>query len=282
VGIAYAFLPKTVFRAGYGIYFDGNAMTNELGNTMSSVGPFTCTYSGTGVNTEQVPSLRVNGSFPPCSPTAVPKPNSNPVAAFSFAWPHLPVPSVQQWSASVQQGIGRSWTTEVSYLGTHQVHANQYEDANAPYLPQGAMASLSLAQRRTFPQWGALTTYVPIGYSRYEAGSATIRNMRWRGLTLMSTFTFAKNIASYSFATNERGNDDIHYAYIWAGPAALSPRLSFVNSYSYQLPYGRTGNASGLAGKALGGWMVSGVVQMATGNWNWVTTTDTSGTGYGT
>jgi hypothetical protein len=280
-GLAYSFRPKTVFRAGYGIYFDGNTMTNELGNTMSSVGPFTCTYAATAASNEQTPSLRVNGNFPPCSPTAVPKPNSN--AGFSFVWPHLPVPSVQQWSASIQQGIGRSWTAEISYLGTHAVHANQYVDANGPVLPQGAFASLSINQRRTFPQWGALMTYAPIGYSRYEAGAATLRNMQWHGLTLMSSFTFAKNIASYSFATNERGNDDIHYAYIWRGPAALSPRLSFVNSFSYQLPYGRMGSGKGLLGKALGGWMVSGVAQMATGNPNWVTTaTDTSGTGYGT
>ena len=282
-GIAYAILPKTVFRTGYGIYFDGNAMTNELGNTMSSVGPFTCTYSATASTTLQVPTLKVNGSFPPCSPTAIPAPNANPLASFSFIWPHIPIPTVQEWSASIQQGIGRAWTAEVSYQGTHQVHANQYVDANAPVLPDGAFAALSINQRRALPQWATLTTYDPIGYSRYEGAAVTVRNMQWHGLTLMSSFTFAKNIASYSFATNETGNEDIYYAYLWRGVSALSPSRSFVNSYSYQLPYGRNGTGKGIAGKTLGGWMVSGVVQMSTGNWNWVTTnTDTSGTGYGT
>jgi hypothetical protein len=282
-GLAYSFFPKTVFRAGYGIYFDGNAMTNELGNTMSSVGPFTCMYAATAATNEQVPSLKVNGSFPPCSPTAIPSPNINSPAGFAFVWTHIPIPTVQEWSASIQQGIGRSWTAEVSYQGTHSVHANQLVDVNAPVLPQGALAALSINQRREFPQWAALTTYAPIGYSRYNAAAVSVRNMQWHGLTLMSSFTFAKNISSYSFATNETGNEDIHYAYIWQGPSALSPALSFVNSYSYQLPYGRNGTGKGIMGRTLGGWMVTGVVQLSTGNWNWVTTnTDTSSTGYGT
>ena len=105
LGLAYSFAPKTVFRAGYGIYFDGNSMTNELGNTMSSVGPFTCTYNAVAATTEQVPSLRVNGSFPPCNPTAMPAPNTG--AAILV---HLAAPSGSQRAGVVGQHPARHRT----------------------------------------------------------------------------------------------------------------------------------------------------------------------------
>ena len=63
-GFAYALTSSTVFRAGYGIYFDGNTQTGPFSNITSSAAPFRLIYSGIATTNEQVPSLRVNGMFP--------------------------------------------------------------------------------------------------------------------------------------------------------------------------------------------------------------------------
>jgi len=155
----------------------------------------------------------------------------------------------------------------------------QNVDVNAPARPQGALASLSINQRRKFPQWGVINSLVPMGYSRYEGVSASLRDSQWKGLTLISSFTFAKNLSSFDLSKQNQGNQSVDYAYIWRGPAHLTPRLRFTNSWSYVIPFAR--HAKGLAGAVAGGWSLSGVIDMSTGIPNYVTTTDTSGTGYG-
>jgi outer membrane receptor protein involved in Fe transport len=80
VGLAYSITSKTVFRAGYGVYYDGNTITSRMSTIMSSVGPFRLQYNGVASTNEQTPSLQVNGNFPFPNPTAIPAPNANPLA----------------------------------------------------------------------------------------------------------------------------------------------------------------------------------------------------------
>jgi hypothetical protein len=187
--------------------------------------------------------------------------------------------NVQEWSATVQQRLSTDWSAEVSYEGTHAIHLDQFIDANAPALPQGSLAGLSLQERRRFPQWGILGTWAPLGYGRYNGLAATLRNNSWHGLTLLSSFTFAKNIVSSLLGVSDQGNQSYQVPYLWRGPGQLTPRLRMVNSFAYDLPF-RFGT-SGVVSTLAGGWNISGIVDMTTGTPNQVTTDDLSGTGYG-
>lgn len=79
------------------------------------------------------------------------------------------------------------------------------------------------------------------------------------------------------------GNQHGAYPYLWEGPSQLTPRLRFVNSFSYDLPFGpgKARAGQGIAAGVLGGWTASGILDMTTGAPNRVTTNDLSGTGYG-
>lgn len=283
IGLAYTVRRSTVFRAAYGIYYDGNTNTNQHSDISSAVGPFKLRYEPVVSSNEQLPNLRVEGNFPFPGATTVPRPNSTPLSTFRFVREYLPISSVQEWSASIQQRISADWAAEVSYQGTHAIHLPQFIDVNPPALPQGSLANLNINQRRRFPQWGVIGTWAPIGYGRYNALGASIRNNSWRGLTLMSSFTFAKNLVSSYLGNSDQGNVHGGYPYIWQGPARLTPKFRFVNAFSYQLPFGKdkrfaTGRAASLA---LGGWTFSGTADFTSGAPNWVTTNDLSGTGYG-
>ncbi len=283
IGLAYSVTSSTVFRAGYGMYYDGNSNTNQFSDISTAVGPFKLRFEPVASSNEQTPSLQVNGNFPFPGPTAIPRPNTSPLGTFRFVPLDYPVASVQEWSASIQQRLGSDWSAEVSYQGTHAIHLPQFVDVNAPALPQGALANVPINQRRPFPQWGVIGTWKPIGYGRYHGVAGTLRSNYWHGLTYLSSFTFAKNIVSALLGPSDTGNAHGAYPYIWEGPSQLTPRLRFVNSFSYDLPAGpgKARAASGPAAVILGGWTVSGVVDMTTGAPNRVTTNDLSGTGYG-
>jgi hypothetical protein len=284
-GMALTVTPSTVFRAAYGMYYDGNTNTNQFSDISSAVGPFKLRYQPVSSSFEQVPSLQVQGNFPFPGPTAIPAPNSNPLSTFRFVRQYIPISSVQEWSASIQQRLSTDWAAEVSYQGTHAIHLPQFIDANPPRLPQGQYAGLGINQRRYFPQWGVVGTWAPIGYGRYNGLAGSIRNTSWRGLTLLSSFTYAKNIVSSYLGTSDQGNVSADAPYIWQGPARLTPRLRFINALSYDLPFGK-GKQFGsslppFAAAVVGGWNFSTIIDMTTGSPNWVTTSDVSGTGYG-
>jgi hypothetical protein len=213
----------------------------------------------------------------------VPQPNANPRATFRFVPSYYPVSQVHEWSASIQHRFPGNWGAEISYQGTHAIHLPQFVDVNAPALPQGPLASVPINDRRPFPQWGVLGSWKPIGYSRYNGVSGSLRNSNWHGLTLQSSFTFAKNLASAVLGTSDLGNNHGGYPYIWEGPAELTPRLRSVTSFAYDLPFGkgRRYATGGVAGAVAGGWTVAGIADFTTGAWRRVTTNDVSGTGYG-
>src|SRR5262249_40255704 len=150
--------------------------------------------------------------------------NSSPLSTFRFVRMYIPISSVQEWSASIQQRISTDWAAEISYQGTHAIHLPQFIDVNPPRLPQGPYAGLDINQRRPFPQWGVVGSWVPIGYGRYNGIAGSIKNNRWHGLTVLSSFTFAKNIVSSNLGQSDQGNVHGDYPYIWQGPARLTPR----------------------------------------------------------
>jgi len=285
LGLSYSLTSSTVFRTGFGIYYNGNINMSQFSDIQTALSPFRLRYQTIAASSDQLPSIFVKGSYPPISPTAIPQPFSNPPATFRFQQNYMPNEEVLEWQANLQQRLGSQWAAEIGYQGTHAYHLNQFVDANPPELPQGALAGLTLQQRRKFPQWGILGTWAPIGWGRYHAGTVTLKNNNWRGLTYLSSLTWAKNIVSAYAGVSDQGNQHIKYAYIWAGPAAFTPRLRFVNSLSYDLPFGR-GKTIGsgmtdIAEALIGGWRVSGIIDTTTGAPNFVSVPDNSGTGYG-
>jgi|GEM_PF-1353209 len=285
IGLAYQVNSTTVFRTGYGIYYDGNSNTNQFSDISSAMGPFRLRYEPVASTNEAVPSIAVNGQFPIPGPTAIPQPNANPRATFRFVPTYYPVSQVHEWSASIQRRLPGNWGSEISYQGTHAIHLPQFVDINAPRLPQGSLANVPINDRRPFPQWGVLGSWKPIGYSRYNGLAANIRNSDWHGLTIQSSFTFAKNIASSILGTSDQGNAHGAFPYIWEGPAELTPRLRSVTAFSYALPFGKGKkfgtDISRAADVIAGGWTVAGIADFTTGAWRRVTTNDVSGTGYG-
>jgi hypothetical protein len=287
IGIAYALSPSTVLRASFGIYYDGNVNGNQLSNIQTGAGPFGVNFTQTILTGDTpVPTYTVNTMFPFAAATTIPQAFSKPLSSYRFVEPYLPTAAVDQWSFNVEQRLGKIWGLEVSYLGSHTTHEFQFIDVNAAALPQGALASLTLQQRRPYPGWGTLGTWMPIGFGRYNALVASFKNTNpWHNLTLIANFQWTKNIVSSHWGFSDIGNQNFRQPYIWAGDYTANPPTRFVAGYSYILPFGR-GKAFGsslnpiLNGFA-SGWQMSGITTFMSGGWAPIFDNgpDTSGTG---
>ena len=155
-----------------GIYYDGNINMNQFNDIQAGAAPFSLRYDAVNDTTQALPQRLVSNEYPSGLLGAPPQPNANPPAAFRFAQSYYPIPAVYQWSFSVQQKLASSWVVEGDYVGSHTIHQFQFVDDNAPALPQGDLANVPLQNRRPYPQWGILGTWAPLGWARYNAGTA--------------------------------------------------------------------------------------------------------------
>ncbi len=224
-----------------------------------------------------------NEQFPAPAATAIAAPSEdNPISIAAIAGSHYPTPTVYQWTASLQHRFGNNWAMELTYLGTHTIREMQYVDLNAPNQPLGDLANLTLQQRRQFTDWGSVASWADIGFAKYNAMIASIQTPRWNGLTMMSWFAWSNDLASAQLGQSDIGNTDFRHAGIWAGPSLLNPSIRQVNTWNYELPFGRAKRfvPSKVIDWAVGDWQVSGTAQFSQGGHQAVYLgSDNSGTG---
>ena len=268
LGLAFQVTPNTVFRAAGGIFYDGNTNTNQLQPDQASAPPFGERIDNISTSDLQVPPFFVGDMFPPPPPAGIPQPNTG--ASFRILPPYMPTAAVYQWSGSVQRSFSSFWTLEADYLGSHTIHEYMFMDLNSAHLPQGQYAGMSLAQRRFFPQWGRIGSWIPIGWAKYDALIVSLRDREWHGLTLISNFTWAKGLASSNMRTSDIGITDLLNPYGVSGEAQWVPEKSLITGYSYTLPFGRGKELASSVGpvmnKVVSGWTASGITTFSTGS----------------
>ena len=282
LGLAYLLTPNTTLRAGAGIFFDGNGNQEQIAEEREGVGPFGLLLDQFDTGTSQAPTTFMSQQFPVPPPTAIAAPSlTNPPSVRVMGSKFYPTPTINEWSASIQRRIGTGWSVEVNYFGSRTVHQQQWSDQNPASLPQGALANATLQQRRIFPDWGSVGSWVDIGWAKYNALTTTLRAPRWRGLSALSWFTWSKDKTSSAEGYSDYGNVDPRIFDIWAGPSLLNPDLRNVNTFDYELPFGKHRKLAmtGPLDWIVGGWNVSGTLQFSQGGHQSVYGQDTSATG---
>lgn len=285
IGLAFRITSDTVFRAATGIFYAGNVNTNQFSDAQSGGAPFIIRSTQQIAGSEQLPTLFASRLFPAPSPDGVPRPNETPRATVrALGDSHYHTPTVYQWSATLEHRLGAHWSVSIDYLGSHTIRNQQFVDLNAPALPQGSLANVALDNRRRFPAWGQWLTWVNWGYSSYNSGTASLKSRQWHGLTVLSSFMWAKNLSSsISPIDNDRNNFDFRNWDLWPGKAAITPDFRYVSAISYHLPFGkgRARPLTGIADWIGGGWNLSGIIEFSTGVPRTVMDIDNSGTGLG-
>jgi len=181
LGVAYALNPKTVLRAGYGIFFIPNdvsfqtnanndavndSATNFYASNNGGLSPSaTLNQNGCTLTLGATPALNTfnctgAGPFGQGVSTLNAPPGRNPLPDVSTFFVNASGPTtadwtgykpgyVQQWNLDIQRELPGGFFADIAYAGAHGVHLQQYS-TNVNQLPDSIMAQAA-AQCPTLP-----------------------------------------------------------------------------------------------------------------------------------
>jgi hypothetical protein len=264
---------RTVIRAGFGIFTAttlGPMSFNNAGIALSDL----ITYGNSFTN--GVPAFQ----FPQTS-----TPGPVPLGGGSFEEannPYFKDPTSAQWNLTVERQITPATTVRFSYAGQASWHLPITVDLNqvpASTTPYNIPANGYVDPRAPYQNWLLLMYSDSIGNANYQAGIAEIQHSFAHGLAFQANYTLAKNISDAQgadaptvyageepYAVEIANRFDIPYD---RGNVVGTPRQRLLLTGSYQLPFGagQAMHGSRYLNAVLGGWTLSTVTTIQTGQW---------------
>jgi len=299
VGLAYQLTPKTVVRAGFGIFY---AALTGVGGASSGFG-----VSGFEASTSVVTSL--DGVTPVTFlndpyPTGINRPTGNSLGPATllgqnirFTDRNIRTSYSEQWNLNVQRELPGQLLLEIGYAGNrglklqNDLELNQLPDsalalgdalreqAPNPFFGQiatGALSARTVSRAqllRPYPQFlSIIATNSAFAASSYHALVVSANRRFNRGLTVTASYTFSKLIdqATGSFSGESLSNggfQNFNNLRAERSLSSLDAPHRFVINGVYALPVG-TGRHFHLArplGVILGGWELSGIATFQSG-----------------
>lgn len=262
IGLAYKLTSdgKTVIRAAYGLY--GNTVYGTIARNLEG-GPFGGSETFFNSITNGVPLLSFPNPFVP---------EAGQVAAFQSASgfnPHLKVPYLQQWNLTLERQIG-SVGVSIAYVGTHAVNLLYGRNINQPPPSTTPFAISALPN----PNFDTIIWHENGGSQKYNSLQVSAKKRIGKNLHFSGGWTWARDLTDQSdndwvFADNPIQNQFDRRAE-W-GNNAYTPTHRFYADALYALPFGRgqhfLSQMPRVADGFLGGWRLSAVVTLQTGQW---------------
>ncbi|HTX36434.1 MAG TPA: carboxypeptidase regulatory-like domain-containing protein [Bryobacteraceae bacterium] len=267
-GLAYAFTPKTVFRGGFGRFYDHVGVSD--GNFPGGTAPL------------QIQESVSNGNVDNPGGTSI---TEFPTYAFSSDQKN-PTPYSMQWNATVQRDIGFNTLLTVAYVGKRGVHLTEERNLNQLNVgtcPLAVCPTLNgVAENEDylvpFKGYSQIIENVDLAESLFNSMQVQITHRFTNGLNFNFSYTLSKSLDNASGYEGVLPNAWDN-SYMW-GPSTFDHRNVFVGTAVYALPIFKTGN--GMAHKLLGGWSLDGVYTYTSGSdFSIGTGTDYAGVGVG-
>jgi len=247
---------RMAVRAGFGIFYDRTL--NGIWEQNAFTDPplvQTVTVNNNGSSTLNLFDNPLGGQLagPPLGPNGL----------IATGTPTFKVPSYMDYNLSVQREILPSTVLEVGYVGTKGTHLLGDVDFNQPTLGSRlASPGVDANAIRPYAGYGVITNRIPVFTSNYNSLQASLNRRFSKGLTVQLGYTWSRLLTTSpedrSLATYNTYNLGQSY-----GPSILNTPQMFIASYVYDLPFYR--NQNGFAGKLLGGWEISGITSIQTG-----------------
>jgi hypothetical protein len=294
VGLAWTFLPNTVFRAGYGIFFapGSGGIGSSPGDLGSGSETSTPVYFGqvpAAPNTPVVGASLAN----PFVTGLLPFPNSLIGNGINAIFPHWVTPENQMWNANIQRIVAKNLLVEAAYVGSRGEHIWNNFTSNATF-PQYLSLGTQLNSLVPNPFFGKISTgslsaatvrqgsllvpypqYTGVGQLRGSVGDSV-----YHGFTLRAERSFSDGLLFQSSFTAAKLIDDVNERFVggtnYINPYNLKQSRSisaadisqrWVSNFVYELPFGHGKRflSRGIGSWILGNWQTAGIYTMQTG-----------------
>jgi hypothetical protein len=250
LGLAYRLAGNTVIRAGAGLYYGEPNFLGEEAPRFFTGPPKYVELALT--QPRETTGAFVQQGFPPFQVTGQLLPEVTVTTSFDFQ-PNL---YAGQWFFDIQQNLPGSALLTVGYNGSKSTHLHREGNINTPPTPH---STLRWQDRRLRPQFNSVEIHENSLNSHYHSLTAKIEKRFTRGLTFLSSFTWAHNIdfRAERQAGESSGVATQHNYSLERGSSDLDRRLAYSLSLVYELPLGKNW--------FLKGWQVGGIFSLLSG-----------------
>ena len=295
IGYAYQITSKLVMRSSFGVFYNAPTL-DQL--SMQAIGVAATAQSPDSYT----PAYQWDSPLPAFNTQFVPNPSIlNAQGVSWYPKNYVRVSEVLSWTAGFQYQLTPSMLLDVSYVGHHGLDletAAPYGGGGV-YLPNalnpnylslgslllqpatspaavaagiplpwstfGSFALPTVGQAlRPYPQYSSVSVLGgKVGIDRYNSLQARLTRRFAKGLTLMSSFFWSKNLTNVGNAQNP---------YDWdheVSPSALTLPLDFRMSLAYDLPFGKgkflMNTSNRVLNALVGGWQVVFFIERGSG-----------------
>lgn len=277
VGMSWSPARDTVVRGAFGTYSVpvlGAVLYSLLGVDTSNFGSYFPTAGAGSMTWANVFGGGAAGP-PPC-------PTSCPGYRRANQW-DLKDPRVYQWSAAFERNVGFKSVAKVSYVGTYTNDLIYSPDLNQ--IPANTLGywQYRAAHGANFPNFREVLTRSNGPVDNYNAVSFEFNRRFGQGLQFNNAYTVAWNktnalgpVPTSAIGIGGQGDNGANVLDAFnidgvKGNAFYDPRHKFLSTFVYDLPFGRGkkfGNSiDRSADMMIGGWAVSGILLLHSGNW---------------
>lgn len=243
-----------MIRTGYGIY-SGAGQNDDLNSGLES------NSNAISLTSSDVPNL----TYPIDSFIALASTTGRTPRALDR---HRRDLYAEEWGLSIQQALPHEFVLQTGYFGTvgHRLFVRNYEN----------LCDNTLAEReagictRPLARVGAVDIKYNDGNSTFNAMQVSLQRHFTRGFMWEINYMWSHSINDGSIGGGEsNAPENANCRLCDRGPSVYDIRHNLVVSSVYDLPFGpgkRFLAGDGLAGKALGGWQLSGIQTFHTGH----------------
>ena len=186
LGLAYQWTPRTVVRAGFGMFYGGQG---SLGANGRAINNFPYNRSVTANSSGGQPAMYLANGVPAGflgSPTSPAPANTN----WTNWQEDFPEPQVAQWNLAVQQELTRSLSLTLAYVGSGTSYLMDSYNSNGS--EPGPVATE--AARRLIPRWNTISLFTPYGHSTYHGIDAQVEKRYSSGVSFTASYTWSHSL----------------------------------------------------------------------------------------
>ena len=274
-GLAYQINPKTVVRAGYGLFYtpenDGKEdflTKNAPFNVQSSY--YNTPYYGyvayqldSGVARSTAINLPQAGSIDPAN-----VPNGNLLTTYAIN-PKMRTGYTDSYNLSLERQVGSSLAVDLAYVGSVS-HDLSYQVGDINHNPADTS---NKGDNLLTTKLGKIQYLTDAGMGNYNALQVKVTKRQSRNLSFLGSYTYSHSMdngaAPFDVGQNYDAPQDPHNLRAEYATSDNDRRHNFVFSGMYYLPIGRGQRYFSQWGKVtdaiLGGWQLNAIYKMMTG-----------------